>query len=363
MALQPVELQPLASEFVSPSVSAAVLNVWPNRKRHELSSDFYSLFLESEINFGGEGGLSAEQIWNGDFEALGREDWSTKGVIGQHDPASSHLSQTPVGDDLTDLSEPPPDESSFGPWRAVGDAEIAIVCDEGRNNSHALHIRSTGPESGAANPGYWGIGLRSGVSQVLRLHAKRAASPLRLRAQLVAFGTVLAEEALVATGEATHPGWQAYTATLRVGQMKRKTSSKAELRLLLPEGDEATIDLVSLVPQDAVAGLFRKDIFEALAALRPGMMRFPGGNYLEGTGPRTRWEWKRTVGPQRDRNGHFNVSEEERLSNPQGVLRLAARARNALPLRCPESLTNARLSACPSLSLPLCACSRPGDTS
>lgn len=310
--LQPVELQPLATEFVSPSVSAAMLSIWPARKRHDLSPDMYSLFLETEINFGGEGGLSADQIWNGDFEALGREDWSTKGIIGQHDPGSSHLSQSADGDDLTDLSEPPPDEASYGPWRALGEAELSIVYDEGRNNAHALHIRSAGRDSGAANPGYWGVGLRSGVAQVLRLHAKQGAGSLRLHAQLVASGTVVAEQALVPTGEATHAGWQAFKATLRVGHMRRACSS-AELRLLLPdEGNEATIDHVSLVPEDAIAGLFRKDIFDALAALRPGMMRFPGGNYLEGTGPRTRWEWKGTIGPQRERNGHFNVIMQQR---------------------------------------------------
>ena len=63
-------LQPTAG---SPST---VLDVYPSSPQHALSAAFYSLFLETEINFGGEGGLLADQIWNGDLEALGRDDWS-----------------------------------------------------------------------------------------------------------------------------------------------------------------------------------------------------------------------------------------------------------------------------------------------
>ena len=66
------------------------------------------------------------------------------------------------------------------------------------------------------------------------------------------------------------------------------------------------IDSVSLVPSDAVQGLFRRDVFERLAQLRPGFVRMPGGNYLEGHGPRTFWDWKRTLGPAAMRSGHYN---------------------------------------------------------
>ena len=41
-------------------------------RKHVISPDMHSLFLETEINFGGEGGLHAELVRNRDFEALGR---------------------------------------------------------------------------------------------------------------------------------------------------------------------------------------------------------------------------------------------------------------------------------------------------
>eukprot|EP00966_Prymnesium_polylepis_P149162 3446213-Prymnesium_polylepis.2 len=68
------------------------------------------------------------------------------------------------------------------------------------------------------------------------------------------------------------------------------------------------IDGVSLRPDDAVAGLFRRDVFERIRALQPAFVRAPGGNYLEGHGPRTRWDWKQTVGRADARQGHYNTA-------------------------------------------------------
>ena len=64
-------LEPMASPTPD-GPGPAVLDVWPSTVQHKLSKQFYSLFMETEINFGGEGGLLADQVWNGDFEALGR---------------------------------------------------------------------------------------------------------------------------------------------------------------------------------------------------------------------------------------------------------------------------------------------------
>ena len=66
------------------------------------------------------------------------------------------------------------------------------------------------------------------------------------------------------------------------------------------------LDSVSLFPADAVAGLFRKDLFDRLADLTPSFVRFPGGNYLEGNSLATRWNWLNAIGPTAARPGHYN---------------------------------------------------------
>ena len=48
------------------------------------------------------------------------------------------------------------------------------------------------------------------------------------------------------------------------------------------------------------------DIFEKMQAMKPGFIRMPGGNYLEGTGPHTRWDWRASIGPKEARRGHYN---------------------------------------------------------
>ena len=70
------------------------------------------------------------------------------------------------------------------------------------------------------------------------------------------------------------------------------------------------------------AGLFRPDVFETLRELRPGFVRTPGGNYLEGFGPRTRWDWKKTLGPAAARPGHYNAAWRYWVTDGLGLYEL-----------------------------------------
>ena len=63
----------------------------------------------------------------------------------------------------------------------------------------------------------------------------------------------------------------------------------------------AEFDLISLMPGNAVAGVFRKDLFEALKEMKPGFLRFPGGCIIEGISLHNRYRWKNTVGDLKDR--------------------------------------------------------------
>ena len=63
----------------------------------------------------------------------------------------------------------------------------------------------------------------------------------------------------------------------------------------------AEFDLISLMPGNAVAGVFRKDLFEALKEMKPGFLRFPGGCIVEGISLYNRYRWKNTIGDLKDR--------------------------------------------------------------
>jgi alpha-L-arabinofuranosidase len=69
-------------------------------------------------------------------------------------------------------------------------------------------------------------------------------------------------------------------------------------------GASLWLDQVSLFPP-STDGL-RTDLVNAIAAIHPGFLRFPGGNYLEGQTIATRFNWKDTIGPASQRPGHLD---------------------------------------------------------
>ena len=107
----------------------------------------------------------------------------------------------------------------------------------------------------------------------------------------------LCQEELTVSGK----DWNKYTLTLSPDT----TLAKAVLRIFLT-GDRHTVDLehVSLFPTDTWMGHengLRKDLAQALADLKPGIFRFPGGCIVEGTDLDTRYNWKNSVGPVENR--------------------------------------------------------------
>ncbi|KHE82779.1 glycoside hydrolase family 51 protein [Neurospora crassa] len=74
-------------------------------------------------------------------------------------------------------------------------------------------------------------------------------------------------------------------------------------------GGSLDFNLISLFPptyKNRPNGL-RVDIMEALAALKPKFLRFPGGNMLEGNTLPTWWKWNETIGDLKNRPGRAGV--------------------------------------------------------
>ena len=75
-------------------------------------------------------------------------------------------------------------------------------------------------------------------------------------------------------------------------------------------GSSLWLQVVSLFPptyRNRKNGL-RPDLVDLLQGMRPKILRFPGGNYVEGTTIATRWDWKTTIGPVWERPGHQNTA-------------------------------------------------------
>ncbi|MBR4845436.1 MAG: alpha-L-arabinofuranosidase, partial [Bacteroidaceae bacterium] len=78
----------------------------------------------------------------------------------------------------------------------------------------------------------------------------------------------------------------------------------AVLRVFLRGTNGADVEHVSLFPVDTWNGHkngLRKDLAQALADVKPGVFRFPGGCIVEGTELEDRYDWKNSVGPVENR--------------------------------------------------------------
>ncbi|MCE1156271.1 MAG: alpha-L-arabinofuranosidase, partial [Bacteroidales bacterium] len=94
--------------------------------------------------------------------------------------------------------------------------------------------------------------------------------------------------------------WKKYQVEMKAP----RTDAKARLRLFLTSKGSLDLEHISLFPTDTWKqrenGL-RKDLAQALYELKPGVFRFPGGCIVEGTDLKTRYDWKKSVGPVENR--------------------------------------------------------------
>eukprot|EP01061_Rhynchopus_euleeides_P031145 TRINITY_DN515_c0_g4_i1.p1 TRINITY_DN515_c0_g4~~TRINITY_DN515_c0_g4_i1.p1 ORF type:complete len:698 (+),score=278.06 TRINITY_DN515_c0_g4_i1:42-2135(+) len=295
------------------AVHAQQLRVY-NEVGAAISPDLFSMFFETEINFGGEGGLYAEMIRNRDLEALGRgwvgdtEDIDDAAVAERRRRASmtreelrEYIHSIPRAEPGLDPNEPAAIPNDFRPYTAVAQANLSIAQDAPfPTNPHSLQIIAKAANDGASNPGYWGVSLEGGASYVMSVYVK-SANVAGVTLRLVCPDQSDITSAVLPVTNA----WQKVSATLAVPAGGWRQNCAAQITVSGP--GTLLADHVSLIPSSAVEGLFRADLFQFLKDFAPPQVRLPGGLYLEGSGLRTRWQWKNSVGPREARSGHFNT--------------------------------------------------------
>lgn len=174
---------------------------------------------------------------------------------------------------------------------------------------------STVPGNGraaVANDGYWGIPVKPNWTYQCSFYAKASdgfAGPLTVSIESTDGKTVYASSKVPAVTDA----WKQYKVTLKSGQV----TPTADTRFVISAGSKGTVNfnLVSLFPPvfkersgAALGGRpatgFRADIMQLLDDMHPAYLRFPGGNYIEGSNFANRFNWKTMVGPWEERPGH-----------------------------------------------------------
>src|SRR4029077_15487608 len=75
------------------------------------------------------------------------------------------------------------------------------------------------------------------------------------------------------------------------------------------------IDIGSLFPKDTLKGPpneLRAEIAQALADVKPGFLRFPGGCVVEGMDLANAYRWKDTIGDVAERKQNWNLWQDDR---------------------------------------------------
>jgi alpha-L-arabinofuranosidase len=235
------------------------IKVQTDQPSHPISPLLYGIFLE-DINFGADGGLSAELVKNGGFEFP---------------------------------------EALMG-WKKNREGEeLQIRHDAPRRASNPNYLRmQAAPKIALTNEGFRGMGMHGGQQYHFTSWVRTEPSQSRtLVVRLIGKQEeVLAEESVTISGS----DWQEIATTLQ----PTKTENQASLELVLETPGVIDIDMVSLCPADTWNGRrhgWRKDLVQRLADLQPAFFRFPGGCIVEGSTLQNRYQWKQTLGDLADR--------------------------------------------------------------
>lgn len=233
-----------------------------------IQSTMYGLFFE-DINYAADGGLYAELVKNRSFEF------------------PQHL----LG------------------WQSFGKV---TVLDDGpfERNPHYVRLAYSGhdhKQTGLDNEGFFGIGVQAGEEYRFSVWARvPQGGKGRIRVELIDLASADERQAVASESlEFESAEWKKYQLILKPS----KTLERAKLRIFLRDKQTVDLEHVSLFPVDTWNGHengLRKDLAQALADIKPGVFRFPGGCIVEGTEQPDRYNWKNSVGPVENRPLNLN---------------------------------------------------------
>ena len=219
------------------------------------------------------------------------------------------------------------DGDHLGFWSAINGAKLEVLKEGALSEKNAHYCRLTGGEnSGIANAGYFGYGVKAGLDYNLSIALRGNVESVEVAFE--AYGKpVLAKTVISGIGK----DWQTFTAKLT----PNATDPEARFVIRLKGKGSIDLDCVSIFPADAISGLFRKDLMDRLAALKPSFVRFPGGCWVEGDRMDKAYRWKKTIGDKWDRATIWNIWKYW-ATNGVGYheFLMIAEALNAKPLYC-----------------------------
>ena len=278
-----------------------------------ISPTLYGLFIE-DINFGLDGGLSANLVNNYSFEGV----YLTNGTLPY---APLDLIPDGVREQLAAMA---PEDMPLQPttpagrhldrlrhWSFAGGRLESSQNRAAAPGASFARLRLDDEQGTLENHGYPGgfpgMSFDTERPMLLSLLVRTDAFDGTLEARLVgADGAVLSSEAI----QQDASGWQE-----RQVRLTPAATTLGSLQIVVTGEGAVDIDEVRLMHEDHWGagdprwsqGVLRRDLVGALGALSPRFLRFPGGCIVEGCGDGSHYDWKKTVGPLLTRRAEYNL--------------------------------------------------------
>jgi len=253
----------LALSATLTAMSQHVMEVKTNKIGAPVQSTMYGIFFE-DINYAADGGLYAELVMNRSFEFPNHfAGWDISGKVTLKDD---------------------------GPFER--NPHYVRLAPSGHSDKHTM----------IENHGFFGMGVKGGEEYRFSVWARVPdGGKAKLWIDLVDNATMDDDQKLGNAGvDVSGKEWKKYTAVLK----PKRTFDKAHLRVWGDGKVTTDVEHISLFPVKTWKGRengMRQDLAQALADMKPGVFRFPGGCIVEGTDLETRYQWKNSVGPVENR--------------------------------------------------------------
>lgn len=241
-----------------------------------VSEGMVGLFFE-DLNYALDGGLYAEMLENRNFEA--------KDVFGEWDHYTVRH------------------DAVYG-WTAFPQgADVAVKVKTDRplvsENPHYLRITAEKAGTGVANKAYDGVYLTKGVGYTVSFYVRSYDYKGKASVGVYDGDRLVCGKKVALRADGT---WHRYSVFFK----SKADVEKGTFAFTLCKKGTVHVDCFSMMPDNAVLGLFRKDLIAMMKAFKPGFLRFPGGCVVEGNNLSNRYLWKNSVGERDKRKQNWN---------------------------------------------------------
>jgi alpha-L-arabinofuranosidase len=244
-----------------------VLKVDISKNEGAINPGMIGVFFE-DINLGADGGIYAELVKNRSFE----------------------FGKPLMGWNIT--------RKNF----VEGDMVVINGEKERPNNPRFLRVTSAAVQKGdlgMINEGFRGMGLKKDLKYDFSIMYRQPAESFTIHVELLDDKNDVVGSASFKPSVGAN-AWQKTGVSLT----SNATVEKGKMRIWFEGNGTIDLDMISLFPTDTWKGRkggLRADMVQALADLKPGFVRFPGGCIVEGFDLSQRYQWKKTVGPIEER--------------------------------------------------------------